>query len=183
MTTVCKHCGKKAVGRFLCRSHYNAIWRKGKMDELHKHPVAGAIRRDIIPTEERFKKKYKISPNGCWEWFAAKDQCGYGTFWNGIHNLHAHRYSYILHVAPIPKGKYVCHTCDNPSCVNPKHLFIGNQYDNMRDARLKNRMPQYKLSDEDVRYIQNSTRSVRDLSKMFDVARSTLHRVRKKPPR
>lgn len=183
MTTICKICGKKAVGRYLCRSHYNAIWRKGKMSELHAHPIAGEARRDIRPTEDRFHEKYVKSPNGCWEWAASKDICGYGFFWDRTRIKKANRYSYELHIGPIPQGANVCHTCDNPGCVNPKHLFVGTQFQNMQDAHRKGRMPQYKLSDDDVRFIQQSSRSVRDLAKMFGLSRSTVHRVKKKPPR
>jgi len=79
---------------------------------------------------------------GCWEWDKCLDsQNGYGiTFRNKIvKHRRAHRLSYIIFIGAIPKGLFVCYDCDNPKCINPKHLFLGTHQDNMDDMVMKGR--------------------------------------------
>lgn len=88
---------------------------------------------------ERFARKVSPEPNtGCWLWIGAYTVC-YGTFYLGKRNMAAHRASYILHVGPIADGLLACHKCDNSSCVNPAHLFLGTQKENIRDCIEKGR--------------------------------------------
>jgi hypothetical protein len=111
----------------------------------------------------------------CWVWTLGLFENGYGAFWVGDRQKRAHRYSWEVHVGPIPKGKRILHRCDNPCCVNPKHLFVGTDADNIADMVAKGRHPHgethgsvtkpearprgeghgmAKLTDEDVREIR-----------------------------
>lgn len=90
--------------------------------------------------EKRFWEKVdKRSTNECWEWKAHTVR-GYGVFaLTHFKSVRANRFSYELEYGKIPNGMLVCHTCDNPKCVNPKHLFLGTHQDNMTDKVNKGR--------------------------------------------
>lgn len=89
--------------------------------------------------EERFSL-FVNKHNGCWEWVGFVSPNGYGVFtFRGVRER-AHRASWRIHFGGIPDGMYVCHKCDNRKCVNPQHLFIGSQSDNMVDAFQKGRI-------------------------------------------
>lgn len=91
---------------------------------------------------ERFWSKVnKNAPNGCWEWTAYRSPKGYGRFQTGTLEgpRFAHRLSYEDAKGRIPKGRFVCHSCDNPACVNPAHLWLGDNKANMADCRKKGR--------------------------------------------
>lgn len=81
--------------------------------------------------------------SGCWEWRGMRDSRNrYGLFFvaNGMTRISAHRFSWLIAGRSIPQGLYVCHHCDNTICVNPDHLFVGTQKDNMQDCVQKGRM-------------------------------------------
>ncbi len=81
-----------------------------------------------------------IKENECWEWKRAKNGYGYGTLTVKGKTVLAHRLVYELCNGLIPKGMNVCHKCDNPACINPKHLFLGTRSDNMQDCSRKGRI-------------------------------------------
>jgi len=91
------------------------------------------------PFHIRFWNRVKKT-NKCWLWLGYKDPNGYGNLNIGGKAYLTHRVSYYIHFGSIPKGMEICHHCDNPSCVNPKHLFLGTHKDNMHDAIKKEKI-------------------------------------------
>lgn len=130
----------------------------------------------------------------CWLWTAATVGKGYGYFGVGGGNALAHRVSYeIAFGVGTTQKLLVCHTCDTPNCVNPKHLFLGTHADNVKDMWNKGRQPDVELTRRpgatngraklnlrlasDIRGLRVSGWSVRDLSVKYGVGKSTIRRV------
>lgn len=94
----------------------------------------------IRSLQSRFDERYAVHPEtGCWLWTRAINANGYGSISIGGFTHSAHRIAYALHVGDITEGMYVLHTCDVRACVNPAHLFLGTQQDNVRDMHAKGR--------------------------------------------
>jgi hypothetical protein len=100
-----------------------------------------ALLRMTVSDVSRFLDKVdRAGP--CWTWTAAKDKDGYGFFkirHGGSSMVKAHRVAYFIATDEHPRGLFVCHRCDNPSCVRPGHLFLGTVTDNRRDCFAKGR--------------------------------------------
>ena len=77
--------------------------------------------------------------SGCWEWIGCKDGSGYGLISLNGKMVKTHRLAWELTYGSIPNGLFVCHHCDNPACINPEHLFLGTNKDNMQDKIKKGR--------------------------------------------
>lgn len=110
----------------------------------------------ILPLEERLKSMATVNPkSGCWEWQGYKRN-GYGRTIIGSRKdgtrkfVAAHRIAYEVWNGEIPEGYEVCHKCDNPSCINPDHLFVGTRQDNIDDRERKGRNV-VKLGEEQAR--------------------------------
>lgn len=129
-------CERKHWAKGYCKKHYKRLWRNGTTQPIKIH---GNDTR-------RFHSKYIAVPEcGCWLWEGTLVG-EYGQLDINGENVLAHRYSWELHNGPIPDGMLVCHKCDTPSCVNPNHLFMGTQKDNMADAVKKGRIDYKELS-------------------------------------
>lgn len=123
---------------------------------------------------------YVKKTDSCWLWIGAKNRRGYGKMcFEG--NLHAttHRVSYQIFKGPITEDMFVCHSCDNPSCVNPDHLWLGTPQDNKTDQLEKGRGG-FKLKSKDVLEIRRlhatSIRSV-TIARLFDVSQSAISNI------
>jgi hypothetical protein len=124
---------------------------------------------------------------GCRLWRGQLDKDGYGVCrWQNCRK--AHRLSWVQANGPIPDGMLVCHRCDTPACINPDHLFLGTDADNRTDMVTKGRRaqqhgernPYAKLTEDLVRAIRADARAHRAIASSYNVAKSTVGRVKRR---
>lgn len=137
------------------------------------------------------------SVEGCWPWTGYKNDRGYGVFrYAKSKAIKTHRLAYALDKGAIPEGMIVCHSCDNPPCCNPAHLWLGTYADNNRDRNEKGRTRtpfssgyagprpareghgSAKLTEAAVNDIRSSSSSGAQLARAYGVSESTISRVR-----
>jgi hypothetical protein len=141
-----------------------------------------------MPVMERFMSKVEKT-DSCWLWTGHIDKTKRGLFCLYGKRHQSSRASYLLHKGDIPAGLYVCHTCDNPRCVNPKHLFLGTHLDNMRDCKEKGRQARgsrhgrARLNESDVLGIFKMVKyryfEQREVAKHFGVSTALINRILK----
>lgn len=136
--------------------------------------------------ETRFWAKVrKAGTEECWVWGAYRNARGYGKFGIGSVVYLAHRVSWRLANGPVPDGLCVCHHCDNPPCVNPAHLFLGSQSDNLQDMFRKSRArralgeraPKAKLTESGVvriRELRAGGRTLREIARLYGITEGTV---------
>lgn len=127
-------------------------------------------------TRESFMARTRPAQDGCIAWVAGRNK-RYGALWDGQRMVYAHRVSWSLSYGEIPAGMSVLHKCDNTFCVNPEHLFLGTQADNLKDMHTKKRDRKAKgeghyyakLTDNTVREIRQlaGTMSLRALAQRY----------------
>lgn len=141
-----------------------------------------------VPDELRVRFWDRVNaggPDECWPWKGNISQRGYGILHRAKirKNLRANRLSFAIHNGPIPDGMMVCHTCDNPSCCNPKHLYAGTNQDNVndREARGRSVTPPHiapKLTDEQAIAVFRSQKNISTLSREYGVDRGAIRRIK-----
>lgn len=175
-------CNKTSVCRKMCHMHYSRLMRNG---DPTLAPKARA------PLEERFWRFVaKGRDDECWEWQGHLNMNGYGHIGVSYGKMRgAHRASYEIHNGAIPKGKIVRHQCDNPRCVNPSHLTLGTQKDNVADMISRGRgnwrslkgekSPTAVLTAEQAREIKFSDEMGTALAARFGISQSTISAIRR----
>jgi hypothetical protein len=137
-----------------------------------------------VPAPERFWPKV-VKSDGCWLWTAGVVK-GYGQFWHNGHNQKAHRVAWQLAYGPIPDGLCVCHRCDTPLCVNPTHLFLGTNRENVADRQAKGRgnpprgeaVRNAKITDADALAIRADKRLLREIATEYGVSQGQVSEIR-----
>ena len=132
---------------------------------------------------DRFWDKFERPEEGCWNWNASKDSYGYGYIGRrnksaGSACIRSHRLSWMLWNGPIPDGMCICHKCDNPSCVNPDHLFLGSHKDNMQDMFSKERRKSVKGENHGLAKLTNTqAETIKDLVLAYGMSGSEASRI------
>jgi hypothetical protein len=174
-TNLCEICGAPAVSRHrnprrFCSSQCAAVARHGPLLTL-----------------ETLSQFYEVDPaTGCWNWTRSKNTEGRATIRRGGLNVYAYRVVYGLLREPIPANLLACHSCDNPSCINPDHVFVGTIADNNLDMTVKGRaatgekQPAHKMTEDAVRearHMRSAGWTYESIAKHFGVSYATAHRV------
>lgn len=131
---------------------------------------------------DRFFKYTKENSNGCLEWIGPKPNIrGYGRFWYNGKNISAHRFSWRIQYGDIPPNLNVCHSCDNPRCVNWKHLWLGTHEHNAKDRNLKGRNRKKRLTKEQEDQIALSYYTTdtiqRELAEKYQTTREIINKI------
>lgn len=122
----------------------------------------------------------------CWMWQKTLDKDGYGKACYNMEKMPAHRMSYKEYVQDFDKTFHVLHTCDNPGCINPDHLFLGNNLSNMRDKVNKGRqlrgeaIGNSKLKGADIlniRKLREEGLILKSLAEMYNISISHVHDI------
>lgn len=132
---------KKSLCECICGKEKIALTGNLLSGNLKSCGCNRGIRRLTYDNDIKIKllKNIKKRKNGCWEWQLSKHRQGYGNIMYKGKACLAHRISYHVFKGNVPINMLVCHKCDNPSCINPEHLFLGTQSDNVKDMYNKNR--------------------------------------------
>lgn len=142
------------------------------------------------PIEYFWSKINKKSDSECWEWLGHKDHHNYGIIAIDHKRYRAHRLSWMLVNGDIPDNKLVMHLCDNPSCVNPNHLKLGTQDDNMKDCKSKGRIVKSigenhgsaKLTEEQVieiiKLLNSNKIKQSKIAKIYNVSEVAISRIK-----
>jgi len=149
---------------------------------------------EVDKNEYREKKlAVEIDGNDCWNVISHQPKdTGYIAFTRNGKHIRIHRYIYEKYFGPIPKGLFVCHSCDNRKCINPKHLWLGTNRENLQDMIEKGRNnnqklsvlgednSQAKLTEKDIISIRKERKTgltMKSLAQKYNVSDSNIHRI------
>lgn len=184
--TTCQQCGK----------HFFTIITTISKRKYCSQTCSGRARsiNTLVNTKKRFMSRTQLLPNGCWYWLGAK-KGAYGTIGIGRQRFLAHRISCVLFKDfDINSPLFICHHCDNPTCVNPEHLFPGTPSDNIKDAYNKGRIvprnfphyigqenPNSVLTEAEIPIIRSlystGRYTLREIGAMFNISYATVKQI------
>lgn len=180
----CHHCGRLYYRDKRCTwSH----WRSSKFcSRACASRYGGKIRTlSVGSLKEEFWKRVDKGDE-CWIWNGAKDKDGYGRLTHLGKSYRANRVSLMLAGREVPEGFYACHTCDNPACVNPEHLYGGTPKQNSKDASDRGRACRgekvhfAKLTENDVVNIRKDSRPLSEIAEQYGVSKSSIRLIMKR---
>lgn len=150
--------------------------------------------RSTLSDKDRFMSWVTpVTESGCWIWHGCSDPKGYGRFRRGGERatVLSHRFSWEMFRGGIPTGMFVCHKCDTPACVNPDHLWLGTNADNVADMDAKSRRNnphpkpmrgenhyRAKFTDDDIRRIKADNRTQEAIASEYGVRQNTISRIK-----
>lgn len=174
----------RAVGphgaRGWCPKHYKRWKANGTVD------VTRFARRGATDEERLLKYLSTVDADSCWEWQGHRTRGGYGTVSGTSSPRVASRVAYETWIGPIPDGMVICHSCDNPPCCNPAHLFVGTSRENTEDMLNKRRGIHgerhhwHRLTDEEVhtiRFLANQGFQQRPIARMIGCSQSQVSNI------
>ena len=135
----------------------------------------------------RIETKIMPEPNsGCWIWLGGTNQKNYGHIWSSELKRHerAHRMVYEILNSPIPVGLHLLHRCDNPYCVNPDHMFVGTNAENMADRDAKGRQASgarngnARLTEDKARQILLAPGTITEIARQFGISRTNVRDIK-----
>lgn len=172
-------CPDDAVAKGFCKRHYQQQWRTGSPEIVRANPHG--------TPEERFWRYVTVpdDPDACWLWTGRKDKDGYGTLRVGKTQVRAHRFSYELHNGPLPDGEMGRHRCNNPGCVNERHIIPGSHFENMADRKEAGHYatgeahPMAKVSDQIAEQVRCATGTYVDIGRRFGLSKSQVGNIKR----
>lgn len=185
MSDLAKSCG--FCGEMFSRDKRNtrAYWEKAKYCSQACAGSANRLRIEAMrQTKAETFSKWLIKSDGCWLWSGARDKDGYGIFTYARASYRAAKVALELDGRPVPKGLYACHTCDNPPCVRPDHLYPGTPIQNSADARARGRLAigskRSTLTEADVLAIRAASGTHESIAAHYGVSRPAISLIRER---
>lgn len=160
-------CDGRTYAKALCQPHYHSSRYTPRL-----YPGRVSCKRTVAENIDACTRRNKTT--GCLEWTGHHDEWGYGRY--GA-DKRAHRIAYAEAFGPIPAGLMVCHRCDNPACVEPSHLFLGTNDDNILDKISKGRCSLAKLTQAQVIAIRSDPRPRTAVASSYGVSITTIRRI------